>query len=423
MKLFFYFSLILLIINGCAKQSVQDTLPPVVQLNTYLVAASENGQKVNTPILPGTYKISYINDLLVSLDQAYDNLQQTYGYSKFTLKGETRDLIIPGESDEVINTQLDTVYLSLRPTILLQKTSYALRVTSYGRHSFRKELLNTEVSFPAFQALVLGLGQSTKDGKRSALFIIIDAKPVEIQNKADLKKLWQMSLPDLVHQWQAYRAEKAVRQKMGWEERKDPAFENLYPFYGVDVKPKLISKERPQYPEAARKQGVEGVVVVSIIIDETGSVQKSVIFKGVDSLLDRAAKEAAARCRFEPAVKNGKPVKTMMNIPFRFRLQSATHRQTDLSSEQKIVWPQLVKKTEPELPENFDRSLLPDGAILNVLVDVHGRVQKVKIVKNSRSPLLDRLAVENVRRWQFTPGKINGETSEMWVRIPFRISR
>lgn len=96
---------------------------------------------------------------------------------------------------------------------------------------------------------------------------------------------------------------------------------NLYRFYDVSVKPTLIHKERPVYPEDAKVKGIQGLVVLTLTIDEKGDVDKVKIYMSADPLLTNAAVEAGKKCKFEPATVNGKPVKVKMNIPIRFALK------------------------------------------------------------------------------------------------------
>jgi len=45
-------------------------------------------------------------------------------------------------------------------------------------------------------------------------------------------------------------------------------------FFKVEVKPKLIQGAKPEYPEIARKAGIEGRVVVLMIVDTNGKMQR-----------------------------------------------------------------------------------------------------------------------------------------------------
>jgi periplasmic protein TonB len=74
------------------------------------------------------------------------------------------------------------------------------------------------------------------------------------------------------------------------------------------------------YPAMARKAGLEGVVVVQIVIDETGTARTPTIIKSVHKILDDEAVQAVLAQRFTPGRQRGRPVTVAMNIPVTFRL-------------------------------------------------------------------------------------------------------
>lgn len=88
----------------------------------------------------------------------------------------------------------------------------------------------------------------------------------------------------------------------------------------VMTPPVPIAKALPAYPEDARKQGVEAMVVVKFVVDEVGAVSNVKILKG-HPLFDAAVLAAVRAWRFEPATLDGKPVRMarMVKIPFRLR--------------------------------------------------------------------------------------------------------
>lgn len=56
-----------------------------------------------------------------------------------------------------------------------------------------------------------------------------------------------------------------------------------------------------EYPEEARRAGVEGDVIVRILVDENGRVAEVTLVKGAGFGLDRKALDIARRMRFRPA--------------------------------------------------------------------------------------------------------------------------
>lgn len=70
-----------------------------------------------------------------------------------------------------------------------------------------------------------------------------------------------------------------------------------------------LSTVRPMYPERARRQGIEGYVVVRFSIDRLGRVTDVQVVEAVPrGVFDRAAVEAVKRFKYRPRVVNGKPL-------------------------------------------------------------------------------------------------------------------
>jgi protein TonB len=94
-------------------------------------------------------------------------------------------------------------------------------------------------------------------------------------------------------------------------------------FVAVDVEPKFDSEElyrNLKYPEIARKNNIEGLVVMQVLIDEEGNVVKYMILQTVDQILNEAAKRAVLATAFSPARLQGKPIATWIAIPVSFRM-------------------------------------------------------------------------------------------------------
>jgi|YNPMSStandDraft_1061717.scaffolds.fasta_scaffold00014_76 protein TonB len=76
------------------------------------------------------------------------------------------------------------------------------------------------------------------------------------------------------------------------------------------------------YPELARRAGVEGTVIVRVLVTKDGSVSRMLIEYSDNKLLDQAAEEAIRKYgRFTPAIQNGQPIACWVSIPIRFKLR------------------------------------------------------------------------------------------------------
>lgn len=97
-------------------------------------------------------------------------------------------------------------------------------------------------------------------------------------------------------------------------------------FMVVEDQPELIGgmqalRESVEYPQFAKKAGIEGRVIVQFVVNEQGNVVNPQVIRGVHKMLDEAAVEAVKKQKFKPGKQRGEPVKVQMSLPVTFRLQ------------------------------------------------------------------------------------------------------
>lgn len=82
----------------------------------------------------------------------------------------------------------------------------------------------------------------------------------------------------------------------------------------------VTSKPSPVYTDQARKQRVEGEVLVQVIFTASGQVQVLRVVRGLGYGLDESAVQAAQKVRFVPAQRNGQPVDSTATLHIVFQL-------------------------------------------------------------------------------------------------------
>jgi protein TonB len=95
-------------------------------------------------------------------------------------------------------------------------------------------------------------------------------------------------------------------------------------FVSVEVEPKYDEDDlirRVKYPEMARRNGIEGTVLVGALIGKDGKIEKIKIIDSENEILNSAAEKAVKETVITPARQNGRPVKVWLRIPIRFRLK------------------------------------------------------------------------------------------------------
>jgi len=84
--------------------------------------------------------------------------------------------------------------------------------------------------------------------------------------------------------------------------------------------PRALETPDPEYSEEARKAKYQGVVVLWLIVGPDGKPRDIRVSRPLGMGLDQKAIEAVQRWRFEPAMKDGRPVAVQINVEVNFRL-------------------------------------------------------------------------------------------------------
>lgn len=88
----------------------------------------------------------------------------------------------------------------------------------------------------------------------------------------------------------------------------------------LDKPPHARVQATPDYPSAARRDGMNGEVVVEFLVDETGRVTNPSIVRSTSSVFEEPSLRAVLKWRFEPGKRDGRVVRFRMAVPVVFRL-------------------------------------------------------------------------------------------------------
>ena len=119
-------------------------------------------------------------------------------------------------------------------------------------------------------------------------------------------------------------AEVAIKEVVIEEEKADQIFDVVEtqpnPPGGMSGWNKYLSNNL-KYPTQARRMGVEGTVIVVFVINTDGSIQDVEVLRGIGGGCDEEAVKVVTNApKWEPGKKRGKPVRTRMRLPIRFKL-------------------------------------------------------------------------------------------------------
>jgi len=84
--------------------------------------------------------------------------------------------------------------------------------------------------------------------------------------------------------------------------------------------PKAIYAPDPEYSEEARKAKFQGTCVLWLVVGPDGKPRDIKVYRTLGMGLDEKAIEAVKQWKFEPAMKDGKPVAVQINVEVSFRL-------------------------------------------------------------------------------------------------------
>ncbi|HEX8492792.1 MAG TPA: energy transducer TonB [Pyrinomonadaceae bacterium] len=88
----------------------------------------------------------------------------------------------------------------------------------------------------------------------------------------------------------------------------------------VDTKARIRHRPMPSMPEKAREAGAQGAVVLLGVLDKDGTIRHLMVIEPMGYGLTEACLEAARRTEFTPAIKNGQPVSTLLQMEYNFNL-------------------------------------------------------------------------------------------------------
>jgi TonB family protein len=107
----------------------------------------------------------------------------------------------------------------------------------------------------------------------------------------------------------------------------------VFHVFGGVSEPHVIYAPKAEYSEEARRQKIEGVCVVILTVGQDGVPRNIRVKQTLRSDLDAKAVEAVEKWRYEPAMKDGKPMSLMTTAEVEFRIESDNVRIRELQKK------------------------------------------------------------------------------------------
>lgn len=100
-----------------------------------------------------------------------------------------------------------------------------------------------------------------------------------------------------------------------------PAAPTPAPVQIADREPQPVRSPAPRYPREAQRRRESGTVILRVHVAADGEPEGIDLVTGSGSRsLDRAAVEAVRRWRFDPAMRDGRPVEGVVQVPINFQM-------------------------------------------------------------------------------------------------------
>jgi len=94
-------------------------------------------------------------------------------------------------------------------------------------------------------------------------------------------------------------------------------------FVPVETIPEMVNEVKPEYPRLAEQAGLEGLVLMRVLVGKQGEVLEAVVHRTSEvTSFDEAAQRAAYKNKFSPAIRNHIPVLCWVSYKVEFTLEN-----------------------------------------------------------------------------------------------------
>jgi TonB family protein len=188
-----------------------------------------------------------------------------------------------------------------------------------------------------------------------------------------------------------------------------------------------LSVSNVVYPPQAREEKIEGEIVASFWVSDTGDVMSVRAFKG-DPLLVKAVEGTVSKWRFKPVISDDKAITVNASASFRFILSDQDQAVNGVVPEiGPARHPQRVRvsagvsagllerKVQPDYPPEAREAHIQGTVLLRAVISKDGSIEKLTLV--SGHPMLAPAAIDAVKQWRYKPYLLMGSPMEVDTEI------
>lgn len=174
----------------------------------------------------------------------------------------------------------------------------------------------------------------------------------------------------------------------------DNDYTRIFKSSEVTQKALITSKAQPEYTDEARKNGVEGVVRIQLVLSASGAVTNVRVIKSLPFGLTEKAIAAARRIQFVQAKKDGKDVSQYVTVEYNFAI---LYKDDDKDIETKA---EITDKPEAEYTNEARDNKIEGKVILEVVLSPVTGIKVLEVKKGLPFGLTEK-AIEATKMIKF----------------------
>lgn len=216
----------------------------------------------------------------------------------------------------------------------------------------------------------------------------------------------------------------------------------------------IVKSQEAIYPSEARRQGIQGQVILKVLISENGEVETAEVVSG-DPILAESALDAVKKWKFKPFIRNGKVVRVSTKLPFDFYFKDKIMEQgvsadRSATSNSKVVQSSptappapgaggvriappdrvpvsagvaqglLIHQVAPVYPSEARNSRIEGTVVLQAVIGKDGRIKDLRLISGRKE--LASAAIGAVQQWRYKPYLLAGNPIEMQTTITVKFN-
>jgi TonB family protein len=175
------------------------------------------------------------------------------------------------------------------------------------------------------------------------------------------------------------------------------------------LRPKILYREKAQYTREARDNKVEGTVILNAVFGVDGQISDISVVQGLPHGLTENAIIAAKKIRFEPAMKDGRPVSVRGKLEFSFNLyKDPTQYKDSIQPMSASLRPTILYKEKAQYTQEAKDNKVEGTVVLSVVFGADGQIGDIRVIRGLPHGLTQK-AIEATSKIRFEPAMKDGQ--------------